>query len=171
MRISFSPSVRAGLLLLSAILCTSLCFGQFSGTIQGLVQDPSNAGVAKAKVDLTNLSTNAVRTTTSDDGGNYTFPSVAPGNYKVTVEAGGFRKSEVTVTLLTEQNLNVPVNLKVGSASEAITVTTEAPTVDTSDSRTQLTLENQAVAQLPIAGRNLVTLVTLAPGVSGLGTG
>ena len=43
--------------------------------------------------------------------------------------------------------------------------------VDTSDSRTQLTLENQAVAQLPVVGRNLVTLVTLAPGVSGLGTG
>ena len=42
--------------------------------------------------------------------------------------------------------------------------------VDTSDSRTQLTLENQTVAQLPVVGRNLVTLVTLAPGVSGLGT-
>ena len=42
--------------------------------------------------------------------------------------------------------------------------------IDTADSRTQLTLENQAVAQLPLLGRNLVTLVTLAPGVSGLGT-
>ena len=49
-------------------------------------------------------------------------------------------------------------------------VTTEAPIVDTADSRTQLTLENEAVAQLPIIGRNLVTLVTMAPGVSGLGT-
>src|SRR6202041_3110347 len=82
----------------------------------------------------------------------------------------GFTKSEVDVTLLTEQNLNVPIALKVGSVSEALTVTTEAPVVDTADSRTQLTLENQTVAQLPIIGRNLVTLVTLAPGVSGLGT-
>ena len=64
----------------------------------------------------------------------------------------------------------MPVTLKVGSTSEAITVTTEAPVVDTADSRTQLTLENQAVAELPIVGRNLVTLVTMAPGVSGLGT-
>src|SRR6202020_171831 len=64
----------------------------------------------------------------------------------------------------------VPVTLKVGSISEAISVTTEAPVVDTVDSRTQLTLENQAVAQLPIVGRNLVTLVTMAPGASGLGT-
>ena len=169
MRTSFSHLVRAGLVLMLA-LCTSLCFGQFSGSIHGEVQDPSNAGVAKARVDLVNVGTNAVRTTTTDDSGNYTFPSVAPGNYKVTAEASGFRKSEVNVTLLTEQNLNVPVNLKVGSTTEAITVTTEAPVVDTSDSRTQLTLENQAVAQLPIPGRNLVTLVTLAPGVSGLGT-
>jgi hypothetical protein len=73
--------------------------------------------------------------------------------------------------LLTEQNLNVEVTLQVGTAAETVTVTTEAPMVDTSDSRTQLTLDNQAVAELPIAGRNLVTLETLAPGVSGLGTG
>jgi hypothetical protein len=64
----------------------------------------------------------------------------------------------------------VPIALKIGSVSEAVTITTEAPTVDTADSRTQLTIENQAVAQLPIIGRNLVTIVTVAPGVSGLGT-
>jgi hypothetical protein len=171
MRTSFSHSVRAGLVLLSAMFCASLCFAQFSGSIQGIVEDPSNAGVAKARVDLVNAGTNATRTTTTDDAGNYTFPSVAPGSYKISVEASGFRKAEANVTLLTEQNLNVPISLKVGSTSEAITVTTEAPLVDTADSRTQLTLESQAVAQLPIAGRNLVTLVTLAPGVSGLGTG
>ena len=153
MRISFSHSVRAGLVLLSVMLCTIFSFGQFSGSIQGVVQDPSSAGVAKARVNLVNVSTNVTRTTTTDDSGNYTFPSVAPGAYKVSVEASGFSKAEATVTLLTEQNLNVPISLKVGSASEAITVTTEAPVVDTSDSRTQMTLENQAVAQLPIQGR------------------
>ena len=93
-----------------------------------------------------------------------------PGNYKITVEAGGFSKAEADVTLLTEQNLNVPIALKVGSANESVVVTTEAPIVDTADSRTQLTLDNEGVAELPIVGRNLVTLVTMAPGVSGLGT-
>src|ERR1041385_467282 len=143
MRKSFSHSVHAGLVLLLA-LSTSLCFGQFSGSIQGVVQDPSNAGIAKAKVNLVNVSTNVTRTTTTDDSGNYTFPSIAPGAYKISVEASGFSKAEATVTLLTEQNLNIPITLKVGSAAEAITVTTEAPVVDTSDSRTQMTLENQA---------------------------
>jgi hypothetical protein len=95
---------------------------------------------------------------------------LAPGAYRLKVEASGYSVSQTAVTLLTEQNLNVPVTLKVGAVTEDVTVTTASPLVDTADSRTQLTLENQAVAQLPIIGRNLVTLVTLAPGVSGLGT-
>ena len=119
---------------------------------------------------MVNTATAGTAVATSDDAGNYRFVSLAPGQYKITVEAAGFAKSEVDVTLLTEQNLNVPVSLKVGSISEAVAVVHEAPVVDTADSRTQLTLESQAVAQLPIVGRNLVTLVTMAPGVSGLGT-
>src|SRR5450631_1547085 len=170
MRISLSASLRAGVVLPFVVLCASLSFAQFSGTIQGAVEDPSSAGIAKATVVLENTATNATRTTTTDDAGNYNFPSVAPGTYKITAEISGFRKAEVDVTLLTEQTLNVPISLKVGSVTEAITVTTEAPMVDTSDSRTQLTLDNAAVAQLPLQGRNLITLVTLAPGVSGLGT-
>jgi hypothetical protein len=162
--------LRRFLCLLSAILFSTAAFAQFSGSIQGVVQDPSGAGIPKASVRLVNNATAAVQAASADAGGNFRFVSLAPGAYKVTVEATGFTKSEVDITLLTEQNLNVPVTLKVGSASEAITVTTEAPVVDTADSRTQLTLENQAVAQLPIVGRNLVTLVTMAPGVSGLGT-
>src|SRR4029077_20974615 len=67
-------------------------------------------------------------------------------------------------------NLNLPISLKVGSVAESVIVTAESPMVDTADSRTQLTIESAAVAQLPIIGRNLVTLVTMAPGVSGLGT-
>jgi len=66
--------------------------------------------------------------------------------------------------------LNLPITLKVGVATEAVNVTSAAPVVDTADSRNELTLENTGVAQLPVAGRNLVTLTTLAPGVSGLGT-
>jgi len=152
------------------LIASSAAFAQFTASIQGVVQDPSGAGIAKASIQLVNASTGGTTVATSDASGNYRFVSLAPGSYKLTVDATGFSKTEVDVTLLTEQNLSVPVTLKVGSASEAVTVTTEAPVVDTADSRTQLTLDNQAVAQLPVVGRNLVTLVTLAPGVSGLGT-
>ena len=157
--------------VLSAILFfAATAFAQFTASIQGVVQDQSGAGVGKATVQLSNTATGATTLVTSDADGNYRFVSLAPGKYKVTAEAAGFAKSEADVTLLTEQNLNLPIALKVGSVSESVVVTTEAPVVDTADSRTHLTIENQAVAQLPIIGRNLVTLVTMAPGVSGLGT-
>ncbi len=164
----FAPfrSVVLGITVLTA----SLCYAQFSGGIQGAVQDPSGAVVQKASVQLQNTATQVTRVTTTDPDGNFRFVSLEPGSYKVTASAGGYTSSEVDVTVLTEQTLNVPITLKVGSVSEAITVTAEAPVVDTADSRTQLTLDNEAVAQLPLQGRNLVTLVTLAPGVSGLGT-
>ncbi len=162
---------RFGLALVVFVSLTNRSgFGQFTANIQGTVQDPSGASVPNAKVDLTSTATHVLTTTNSDSSGNYRFSSLAPGSYSVTVEAAGFAKSQVDVTLLTEQTLNVPVVLKVGAVSEAVNVSAETPVVDTADSRTQLTLENQAVAQLPVVGRNLVTLVTLAPGVSGLGT-
>ncbi len=161
---------RRLLYALSVVLFASTAFAQFTASIQGVILDQSGAGVPKATIQIINLATGAAAVATSDASGNYRFVSLAPGDYKVTVEVANFSKSEVKVTLLTEQNLNLPISLKVGSVSEAISVTTEAPTVDTADSRTHLTLENRAVAQLPIIGRNLVTLVTMAPGVSGLGT-
>ena len=145
-------------------------FAQFTANIQGLIQDPSGAGVAKAQITLVNSATGVKKAATSDSSGNYRFVSLAPGSYKISVEAAGFARAEAEVTLLTEQNVNVPITLKVGSASESVVVSTEAPVVDTADSRTELTLQNAGVAQLPIVGRNLVTLVTMAPGVSGLGT-
>src|SRR3954453_21681643 len=152
------------------VLFTASVFAQFTANMQGVVQDQSGAGVAKASVKLVNVGTGATKETSTDASGNYRFVSIAPGDYKITVEASGFSKTEVNVTVLTEQNLNVPVTLKVGAVTEDVTVTTASPVVDTADSRVHLTLENQAVAQLPIIGRNLVTLVTMAPGVSGLGT-
>lgn len=161
------PSVYA----LSVVLFFSTAaLAQFNASIQGVVQDPSGAGVAKATVEAVDVATGVSAVTTSDASGNYRFVSLAPGKYKITAEAAGFSKSEADVTLLTEQNLNVPITLKVGSVSQSVLVTSEAPVVDTADSRTQLTIENRAVAQLPVVGRNLVTLVTMAPGASGLGT-
>src|SRR5215475_7511539 len=162
----YCVGVLLGFLL---VACASV-FAQFTGSIQGNVEDSSNAAVSGAKIALTNPATGVASSTTSDSSGNYRFVSLAPGAYKLTVEATGFSKSQIDINLLTEQNLSVPITLKVGSISEQVTVTTEAPVVDTADSRTHLTLESRSVAQLPVAGRNLVTLVTLAPGVSGLGT-
>ena len=167
---------RRRVLHLAISLCSLLglwavpAFAQFTASIQGVVQDSSGAGVAKARIELLNNATGERKASTADPSGNYRFVSLAPGSYKITVEATGFSKAEASVTVLTEQNINLPISLKVGAASESVVVSTEAPIVDTADSRTELTLDNKGVTQLPIIGRNLVTLVTMAPGVSGLGT-
>jgi len=158
-----------GLFLL--MTCAISGWAQFTSRVDGIVHDASGAAVPKATVQLVNTATQETRTTTSGGDGKFIFTSLAPGAYAVTADSAGFRKAEVDITLLTEQTLSIDVSLLVGSASESITVTAQAPVVDTADSRNQMTIENEAVAQLPVQGRNLVTLVTLAPGVSGLGTG
>ena len=168
--------VRRKVFYLVAFVCSLFAlsvvpaFAQFTAGIQGVVQDPTGAGVAKAQIQLVNTATGAKMVAVSDSAGNYRFLSLAPGNYKISVEAAGFSKSEADVTLLTEQNVNFPISLTVGSNRETVVVSTEAPIIDTADSRLEMTLENSGVAELPIVGRNLVTLVTMAPGVSGLGT-
>ena len=77
---------------LAAILSFAgvFCWAQFSGSIQGTIQDPGGAVVPKAKVQLKNTQTNVVSTTQSDSEGNYRFISLAPGAYQVTVDATGF---------------------------------------------------------------------------------
>jgi hypothetical protein len=164
-------SSRAIFVLALLISGANLSWAQFTGNVRGTIHDPSGAAIANAAVHLVEVATQVAHGTTSDGSGNFNFSSLGPGSYTVTAEAAGFRKSQVDVTLLTEQNLNVDVTLLIGSASESITVTTQPPAIDPTDSRNELTLDYQAVAQLPVAGRNLVTLVTMAPGVSGLGTG
>src|SRR5207248_10077511 len=142
---------------------------QFTANIQGTVVDPSGAAIAQAKVDLVNTVTQVSATTTTDASGSYRFLSLAPGSYKITVEAKGFSKSETTFTLETNENLNLPISLKVGAATESIVVTTEPPLLNTAETRNQETLEAQELSTLPLAGRNMLSLISVAPGVSGLG--
>src|SRR5437879_2155236 len=156
-------------LLATVLLLAGSTWAQFTGNIQGTVSDPSSAAVAQAKVDLVNVVTKVSATTTTDASGSYRFLSLAPGSYKITVEAAGFGRAEATVTLETNQNLNVPISLKVGTATEAVTVTGEAPLVNTAETRNQQTLETQELSTMPLQGRSMISLVTLAPGVTGRG--
>ena len=132
--------------------------------------DPSGAAVSEAKINLENLATHVVATTTSVTDGGYRFVSLAPGNYKISVEASGFAKTETFVTLETSQNLSrVPFLLRSVRLRNSIEVTGENPLFNTSETSNQMTLETQELGTLPLAGRNMLSLTTLAPGVSGLG--
>lgn len=161
--------VRLGVCLLVLAAAAGGTWGQFNGNIAGHVQDPSGAAVAKAIVTLTNTATSETLSVNTDAGGDFRFVHLAPGSYKVSVSATGFATTSLSLTLLTQETLSVPVQLAVGGVSEKVEVTTELPTLNTADSRTQMTLEAAAVENLPIQGRNLLALTTIAPGVTGLG--
>src|ERR1035441_5534982 len=160
----------------AALMCSLLAlwvvpaFAQFTANIQGVIQDPSVAGVAKAQIILVNTGTGVQQTATSDPSGNYRFVSLAPGNYKISVAATGFSKAEADVALLTEQNLNLPISLKVGSATESVVVSTDTTIVDTAESRNEPTLDTKGVRDLQVGWRNLMASLTMPPALSGLGT-
>src|SRR5450755_60326 len=151
------------------ILTTTVCFAQFSGSIDGTVTDPSNSTVGNAVVKLVNVSTNVAQQAASDDAGNYRFVSLAPGAYTLSVTASGFGASQVSVNLTTGQDLSVPLSLSVAGTSTSVEVTAATPIIDTSEVRNQQTIAPKELEAVPLAGRNMINLVTLAPGVSGRG--
>lgn len=175
-RMSCEVGSRGRRSILHALLCAALasltlpCLAQYSANIQGNVLDPSGAGINGAHLSLTNPNTGQKLSAVSDATGIYRFISLAPGQYQLEVQAAGFANTSVTLTLQTNQTLEVPVKLVIASASATVSVTGQAPVLDTAESRNQMTIESDAVATLPLAGRNMISLVTLAPGVTGLGT-
>ncbi len=166
----FMTAMRCFFLLVVVAFSASVSFAQFSGNVTGVVQDATGAAVPKANVQITHVSTQLIRTTTADANGTYNFVSLAPGTYEVTAEAAGFAKTVEKIDLTTNQTLTVNLTLSLKSVTTSVEVTEVAPIVNPSESRNELTLEHVAMDELPVPGRSIVGLVTLAPGVTGLGT-
>ncbi len=157
------------LLALAFLLVPHSLYGQFSGNLQGTVTDNSGAVIPAAKITLLNVDTKVSQKATADSQGVYRIASLAPGNYQVTGGAEGFGAVSTAFVLSTDETRNVSLVLTVGQASTSVEVTAQQPLLDTSDSRNQLTLDTKALQDLPLAARNPLALVTLAPGVTGLG--
>ena len=155
------------LFLVSAISARA----QFDSAVQGTVQDNAGASIASANVTLTNVDKKITTAAKSNESGVYRFSSLAPGNYQISVTAPGFSTASTGFALNTAETRNVPLSLSVGSVSTKVEVTAQQPLLDTSDSRNQLTLDRAALEELPLAARNPLALITLAPGVTGLGAG
>lgn len=155
--------------LLLFLCAAAACFGQFNSSIQGTITDPSGAGVGKASVTLRNVATSVSQQTITDSSGNYRFVSLGPGSYEITATGTGFAKTNTTITLTAGQNLNVPVQLTLANASTSVVVTGAAPVIDTAETRNEATIQQKELNAVPLSGRNMISLVTLAPGVSGRG--
>ncbi|MBI3683391.1 MAG: TonB-dependent receptor [Acidobacteria bacterium] len=140
--------------------------GQFvRGTIQGIVTDSTGAVIPGVQVTLTNLGTNEVRITRSDERGDYTFPALLPGRYSVQSEMPAFKTQVVTnIELQVNQTARVDLMLPVGEVSERIQVAAEAILLKTDTSEVGQVLTNKQIIELPLNGRDFLQLARLAPG-------
>ncbi|HTJ29864.1 MAG TPA: carboxypeptidase-like regulatory domain-containing protein, partial [Acidobacteriaceae bacterium] len=159
------------LLLLVVLVASAPAFAQFTAGVQGSVQDSSGAVVPNATLTLVNVATGVSQNATSDASGIFRFASLGPGTYTVEAAAQGFAASKTQFDLSAGETRNVPITLAVSQSSTSVTVTDQAPLLDTSDSRNQETLGQVALNNLPLASRNPLALLYLTPGVTGLGAG
>lgn len=154
--------------LAGALLCVCVqARAQFSGNVQGTVVDITGATVPGAAVTLINTATKVEQTMNADRGGVYRFQSLAPGDYEVRASAQGFGESKVSFRLQTAENRDVAVSLPVANVNTAVEVSTQAPILDTADSRLQYTVDQQVLSTLPLSTRDPVALIGLTPGVTG----
>ncbi|PYV63755.1 MAG: hypothetical protein DMG97_36910 [Acidobacteria bacterium] len=136
-----------------------------TGSIQGLVIDPSNAIVSGAKVTIRNQGTGQVLTTTTNSAGTYTSGALIPGDYLVRVEQTGFKSVELPIKV--EVGVTAPgsVKLQVGNTKEVVEVAATELHVNTEQATVQGVLNSEQIDNLPINGRNFLDLAQLEPGV------
>ncbi len=152
--------------LLTALLSVAASAQSTGGRITGRVTDPSGAVVPDATVTITNDATGVSNHTESNKNGDYAFPTVAVGTYTIEFEASGFKKlTRKQVSLDLNETLTINGALPLGSASETVEVSSEAPLVDTSSTQLGATVDALMATQLPLNTRDTYQLLQLQPGV------
>jgi hypothetical protein len=138
-----------------------------TGTISGAVTDPSGAVVPNGQVTATNTATGVKTSVNANASGFYSITNLEPGPYQLDVVVAGFESFEQTgIVLQVNGDVTVNVSLKVGSSTEKVTVTGEAPLVNTRDQTLSTAITPQLTEQLPLNGRNILQLMALAPDTS-----
>lgn len=136
-----------------------------TGSIQGLVTDPSGAVVPNAKISISNKATGRLITTKSTSAGAYASGALTPGDYFIRVEAQGFKTSEESVTVQVGVTATGDIKLQVGEATQVVQVQSSAVTINTQQATVQGVLTTEQIESLPINGRNFLDLAQLEPGV------
>ncbi len=161
---------RLLLFCLSLILTTGLTFAQSqatSGNIEGRVLDPNGAVVPNATVTAKNQATGLEKSATTDESGEFRLIFLPPGAYTVTAGgAAGFQTTTLqNVPVTVGGKTPLDVNLSVGGANIDVTVSGEAPAVETTRTSVSTTVNDRAIQNLPVSGRNYLDFATLTPGV------
>src|SRR5438309_1784803 len=163
---SFGRLVTA--IVATIALGTSLVFAQTStATILGTVRDTSGALVPGVSITVKHTESGLTRTVVSSERGGYNVPLLPVGAYEITTTVPGFKQVVRSgINLVVGQEAVVDLTLEVGAAAEQVTVSEEAPLVNTTTSSTSGVITEQQVKELPLNGRSFDQLITLNVGVS-----
>src|SRR5260370_22104286 len=135
------------------------------GTILGTVIDTSGAAVPGVRVTVTNLDTAARKIFDTDTTGNYFVSYLIPGTYSVSAEKEGFKKlTKSGIVVAIDQKARVDLALEVGAITESVTVTAQAPLLQTSSSEVGQVITGKQIVELPLQIRDFAQLISLIPG-------
>ncbi len=139
-----------------------------TGSLLGTITDASGASVPNAKVTITEVNTGISRNMQTNESGNYMFPALEPGVYRVSVEQPGFRTAvKDGVTVLVNTTVRADLVLQPGQLSESVTVTAEVPILQTDRADTGRKIESVQLVNMPLGySRNFQALLNLVPGAS-----
>jgi hypothetical protein len=149
------------------LLLTGGASAQSRGTagIYGKVTDSQGAAVPGAFLTLEQLATHELRTTVSNGVGDYQFPLLPVGSFKLRMEHAGFARQEFdSILLQASDNLKLDATLNVGETTTSVTVDASAAAVETSNSTLKETVDSTHVVELPLNGRNVADLTLLVAG-------
>ena len=151
--------------LLILLVASGTVYAQVNASITGQVADASGAPVGGVTVTVKSVETGAVRTTTTDAAGNYSVLSLPLGAQEVKAEKTGFKAAVRTgINLEVGQEAVVNLRLEVGELAQQVTVTEEAPVVNTTTASVSGVVGEREVKDLPLNGRSFDNLITLNPG-------
>ena len=154
-------------ILLVGLLVSTTMFSQVSSRVGGAITDNSDAVILGVKVTIEDVDRGTTLSTSTNEAGRYLFPNLVVGNYRVTAEFAGFRKSS-TRPFKVDVNVSLDVNLKleVGQVTESVEVTGAASLVQTSDSQVGNLIDSKKIVELPLAARDFMQLSVMATGVA-----
>ncbi|PYU13761.1 MAG: hypothetical protein DMG37_09635 [Acidobacteria bacterium] len=153
----------------AAILVVGLlalpAFADLTGDLLGTVTDATGAGVAGARVTITNLSTKGARAVTTDQSGEFAAPQLEIGQYQITIEKAGFKSFSQGFVIRSGEKTRVDAPLQIGDVSERVTVEVAAqPALDVATAQVSDSLASQEILALPNQARDPVVYATLSPG-------
>lgn len=153
------------LTVLVCLLFSSSLWAQATGTISGTVVDPSGASVPGVSVVSKNVDTGLERTAATNTAGIFEFPELPIGRYQLELTRQGFQRQKTeSVPLVTGQVVDMKLTLTIGDVAQAVSVSAEAPLVESALSAVETSVTQGQMQDLPLNGRNAFQLTTLTPG-------